>query len=585
MKILLLFISLLLYFTPHVSAQNSWEIRDFNSTILIQKSGTVLIKESISVDFNTLNKHGIYRNIPYIYNTKSDEKRYSEITIQSVERNDRKEKFAISKNDSHLQIKIGDPDKTISQQQKYTITYLVKGVLDSYNDFDEFYWNVTGNDWEVPISSASSLLTIETGEFLNSSCYQGVFGATTLCSVEKISPQTLTFTSTKLSFQEGLTIAASFPKGTIPILSIEKPKSLLQKVAQPHILFLGGFLSLIGVGSILLLWYINGRDYWHNNIPITDRSLTGRIKPIGAKETLVVEFESPEKLTPAEIGVLMDEKADTLDVTATLIDLATKGYLSITEVEKKWVFGTRDYILKKKKGDTSSLLIFEKELFTRLFSSGDEISLSSLKQKFYDDLRIVKTKLYEEIVKKEIFFDNPESIRSKYVISSIIGFFIALFSTFYGGVAQENPYFLIIGISLLITCIFLFLFSEKMPRRTAHGRELYRRARGFKRFLSGSEKNRQNYYEQKNLFNYLLPYAITFGVTEKFAKHMKDLGQMPESVSWYSGPSFHLATLSSSMNTFSSTLSTAMASTPSSSGSSGGGFSGGGGGGGGGGSW
>jgi uncharacterized membrane protein len=127
------------------------------------------------------------------------------------------------------------------------------------------------------------------------------------------------------------------------------------------------------------------------------------VRPIGAHETIVVEYEPPEKLRPAEVGVLMDERADTLDVTATIIDLATRGYLTITEVPKKWVFGSTDYTLARVKKDTASLLDYEKELFSKLFDEKDKVDMSSLKTKFYKDLKVVKDKLYEEIIKKGFF--------------------------------------------------------------------------------------------------------------------------------------------------------------------------------------
>ena len=49
------------------------------------------------------------------------------------------------------------------------------------------------------------------------------------------------------------------------------------------------------------------------------------------------------------MGLLVDERADTLDVTATIIDLAVRGYLSIEEVPKTGWFGRRDWRLTRLK--------------------------------------------------------------------------------------------------------------------------------------------------------------------------------------------------------------------------------------------
>jgi len=83
-----------------------------------------------------------------------------------------------------------------------------------------------------------------------------------------------------------------------------------------------------------------------------------------------------------------------------------------------------------------------------------------------------------------------------------------------------------------------------------------------------------------------LPYAIVFGVTEKFAKAMADMGLKPTNPVWYHGVQpFHPTVFASEINSFSKSLSMAITSVPGGSGSGGGGFSGGGFGGGGGGSW
>jgi uncharacterized membrane protein len=80
-----------------------------------------------------------------------------------------------------------------------------------------------------------------------------------------------------------------------------------------------------------------------------------------------------------------------------------------------------------------------------------------------------------------------------------------------------------------------------------------------------------------------------FGATDKWAKAFADLGNEPDTSSWYvSQHAFNYAVFSSAIDGFATTSAGTLTSSPASSGSSGfsgGGFSGGGGGGGGGGSW
>jgi uncharacterized membrane protein len=139
----------------------------------------------------------------------------------------------------------------------------------------------------------------------------------------------------------------------------------------------------------------------------------------------------------------------------------------------------------------------------------------------------------------------------------------------------------------LLICGIIFIFiSFFMPRKTALGRETYRKARGYKLFVSGTEKYRQPFFEKENIFMEVLPYAMVFGVTNKLANAMKEMGIQQPQPSWYVGTTaFNISRFTSDVNNFSNSFSSVIASSPSGSGSGGGGVSGGGFGGGGGGSW
>ena len=147
----------------------------------------------------------------------------------------------------------------------------------------------------------------------------------------------------------------------------------------------------------------------------------------------------------------------------------------------------------------------------------------------------------------------------------------------------------LVGIPVALAGLFLLGAAHWMPRRTAKGYGVLQRARGFKRFIDESEKERARFAEKRNLFSEYLPYAVVFHATDKWARAFAGLdGELPDAGGWYVSPDpFTLAAFSSSMDGFTTTTAGTIASTPGTSGSSGfsGGFSGGGGGGGGGGSW
>lgn len=569
-KLIFVFISFLLLFFPStVFASKNWQIDNFDSKITIGQDGKVDIVEIIDVDFGSLEKHGIYRDIPYNYSTPEGNKIYTDFLVQNVEQNGALGTYQILKEGNYVRIKIGDTNKLISGKNEYKIEYLANGVLRGFEDHDELYWNATGNNWPVPILKASAIVLLPRDILTQITCYQGISGSKELCSSNQISGGSARFDSSRtLNETEGLTVVAGFKKGIIPILTVSPPKTIQEKISSPLFTVISALSALLGIFLPVFFWMKKGRD----------------IKK--GYDTIVVEYEPPDKLRPAEIGVVADEQADTLDVTATIVDLAVRGYLTITEIPKKWLFGSIDYELDKKSKNADSLLSYEQYLLDRLFASGDTVKISELKNEFYDDLKKVKDRLYDDLIAKKFFPTNPEKVKNRYIGW---GFFLIVISIvlIYAGVSFNGGFFLSVTPFFGVAGFLFIILSGGMRRRTTQGHEMYRRILGYRLFLEKAETYRQRFFEKENMFNEVLPYAIVFGLTEKLASAMNELGIKPTTPNWYYGPiPFTPSSFNSQMNTFSNSLSSAMASVPGKSGfSSSGGFSGGGFGGGGGGSW
>lgn len=583
-RILFLFALLFLFFPTSASAQANWVINDFHSDIAVQANGTVRINETIAVDFASQQKHGIYRDIPVVYQDEKGQKTYTNIEVTSVQQDSTAAHYEILNNDHTIRIKIGDPDQTISGTHTYKLQYIASGVLRSYADYDQLYWNVTGNGWDADIKKASATIRVPTEKIEKSLCYEGYTGSPDQCAViNQQSPTTLLVESGLLAPSEGLTVLANYTKGMVPILTVDPPKTIWNEIFTLPALIAFPIALASGVGMIIWLWMRKGRDYWFKTRRQLDPDAKEEVMPLGSHEAVVVEFTPPQKLRPAELGVLMDERADTLDITATIVDLAYRGFLTITEIEKKWLFGAKDYELNRTKLTTDTLLPYEKLLLDRLFATGNKVTVSSLKTTFYDDLAEVKKKLYEEVMKKNLFISNPESTRYLYLGIAFAVIFGGAALVYAGFQFVVGP-FATFGFGIVLSGIIFLFVSSSMPRRTAYGRELYQQVKGYQLFISSAEQYRQQFFEKKNMFNEVLPYAIVFGLTGKFAQALKEMGVTPKNPTWYSGThAFTPSVFASDVNSFSKSFSSAIASTPSSSGS--GGSSGGGFGGGGGGSW
>ncbi|NIM46842.1 MAG: DUF2207 domain-containing protein, partial [Candidatus Aenigmarchaeota archaeon] len=268
---------------------------------------------------------------------------------------------------------------------------------------------------------------------------------------------------------------------------------------------------------------------------------------------------------------------------------AVRGYLKIKEVEgKAVVFKKKDYIfykLKEFSGD-KTLNSYEKKILEGIFSKGNEVKLSELKNKFYQDLKDIKKFLYNTSILFGYFKRSPEKIRNYYLTFGIVVFALGIFL-----LTSLRLGLITAIVSFMISGLIIIAFSFFMPRKTKKGVLAYEHALGFKLYLEKAEKYRLKFAEKENIFEKYLPYAMIFGVADKWAKAFADIYKNPPS--WYEGYGpgpFNAVIFASSMNDFSRSTNSTFVSAPKgaaggTSGFGGGGFSGGGFGGGGGGSW
>jgi len=585
-------------------ADEDWVIRSFDVTYTITEDGVVAAVEDIRVDFGSQEKHGIFRDMPAEYAYDEDSNRQIAILGIRVDDGSTPVPFETTTGGPNIRIKIGDPDKTVTGEQRYRISYTISGGLNPFPDHDQLYWNVTGHEWPVDIERASATVVAPGPGIEQTTCFQGPPDSTDLCASSG-DETTAGFRATGTIFSgSDFTIVVALQKGLVqvpPPVLVKPHVSDTKTVGDffkftPIAIGLAALTAVAVVAALARLWWLAGRDRWFGDMAHVIDSAPAQTKPLFARETIVVEFQPPEverrgrRLRPAEIGLLVDERADTLDVSASIVDLAVRNYLVIKEVEKDGIFGAfkkQDYELQNLSKPEDELLPYEQRLLQALFDGKETMKLSDLKNKFHDDLAEVKKGLYEESTKQLKFFPtNPETIRTIYRVAGGTTVAVGVGVGYLLGLAFGAAF---IGIPIVIGGVLLFLFSHLMPRRTAEGRQMYRRAMDFRKYMVTAEKERQKFAEKANIFHEYLPYAIVYGCVDKWAEAFEGLDAVQREASWYQGRGVFIPThFASSVSDFSSSISGVMASTPGGRGGSGfggGGGSGGGGGGGGGGSW
>jgi uncharacterized protein (TIGR04222 family) len=579
------------------TAGGSEAIRGYRVTIDVGRDGALRIVEAIDYDFGATARHGIFRDVPTRLRYDKDHDRVYRLRVESVTATgDASARYATeSIAGGRTRIRIGDANRTTTGAHTYTITYRIEGALNAFEDHDELYWNAIGADWDVPISEPQVVVHAPTGTAITRvACFAGPTGSSLPCQTAQIGNEGARFTQPTLGPHEAFTVVVAVPKGAVspapkPILD---ERLTLDRAFTRNAGTIGGALALLvlGVGGVSLLAWRNGRDrrYLGSPVDVALGNETGvdAPAPLFADRAVPVEFEPPDRIRPGQVGTIVDEVANPLDVTATIVDLAVRGYLRIEEIEKHGLFGKADWNLVQTKEPDGKLLPYESTLLDALFAGRSEVELSALKNTFASHLREVQSALYQDVVERGWFRRRPDHVRAMWVGAGVVAVVLAGLATF--GLAQLELGLL--GLPLVVSAIVLLAAAHWMPRRTAKGRSVLVRTLGFRRFIDESEKDRAQFAERANLFSEYLPYAVVFGATEKWARAFAGLdGQLPDTGGWYVGMHpFTIASFNSSIDGFTTTTAGTIASTPSGSGGSGfggGGFSGGGGGGGGGGSW
>jgi Predicted membrane protein (DUF2207) C-terminal domain/Predicted membrane protein (DUF2207) N-terminal domain len=564
--------ALLLTASP-AAAQRTLVIDRFDAAITVSPDGSIAVEETIQPTF-TGSWNGIYRTIPVEYRTPQGLNYTLRLTIDSVtDGSGESLKYESSRERHYRKVKIWVPGAT-DTTKTVVVRYKVANALRFFEEHDELYWNVTGDEWDVPIAVASTTIRLPEGAAnIRATAFTGGYGSTDKAATVTIEPSSVRIETTQaLSFREGLTAVVGWNPGVIarPTAVDRARDTILSNLLLlvPPIVFVG----------MWRLWSRRGRD--------------PALAPVQTR------YEPPDAMSPAELGTLVDGTPDMRDLTSTVVDLAVRGYLRIDASEDEGFFGffsSKDYTftLQRPRTDWQALKPHESSLLAAMFSwnpeQADFVRLSSLKNKFYKKLPGLKDQLYSILVERGYYKARPDRVRMWYIIGGIVAGFAICFGgiTLLSWFGIQPASAIVAGIlSGLIICVFGYF----MPARTVGGTRELEKVLGFQEFLSRVEGDRLNrMVKTPEMFEKFLPYAMALGVEDNWAKAFEDIYKQPPS--WYSGPggvhAFRPSMLTSDMNRMSAVAATTMASAPRSSGgsgfggggSSGGGFGGGGGGG------
>ncbi len=527
--------------------------------MVVAQDGTMTVREHLEVAFSG-EYHGIYRDIPIEYPGPHGSNYTLFLTVTGVtDGQGHKLKYNSSVQNGNRHLKIYVPN-AVDNTCIVDITYDVSNAVRWFDDHDELYWNVNGNDWPVPVDSAMAIIVFPPNAVnnLRAQAFTGSYGsqaqdATVVVNGNVVKAQT----NNPLSMREGLTADVYINKGVLT-----EPSQLTQAIwfLRSNVIVL---LPLWAFVVMFFFWWTKGRD------PKADIS----VAPM---------YEPPKDMTPAEVGTLIDDSVHPRDITCTLVDLAVKGYLKIEETESKiLLFSQRDYTFHLiKEAEWGHLQAHELVTMNHLFENGaTEVKLSDLRNRFYVAIPTIKEDILAELKNKGMYSVDPDSAHAYVMVGIVLVVLPFVIAQLLGwGNVLDAPGLLVAA--GLISLVIVFLFARIMTAKSLKGVHTKVEILGFQEFVNRVDADRLKRMPP-DTFEKFLPYAMALGIEGRWAKAFQGIVQNPPS--WYVGPTpylnFNPVFFVGSMHAMASDAHQAFVAAPRAS-SSGSGWSGGGGGGG-----
>jgi uncharacterized membrane protein YgcG len=613
-------------------------IRNFVSDVTVNVDGSLDVTEKITVRSESREiRRGILRDFPTTYTDKQGVQVRVGFEVVDLERDGFDENYSVESISNGKRIKIGNANVFLDDgDHTYKIVYRTTRQIGFFDNFDELYWNVTGNGWTFPIERASTVIRLPSGASVEqSSIYTGSQGEAGKNAKVTVASGNLfqAETTSRLEPREGFTVAVAFPKGFVtPPTAAEKQRDWI----KDNLGYFGLAATLLLVPLYYLLaWLRVGRD--------------------PPKGTIVPLFRPPEGMGPSGMRYVYKDGYDDKAFAAGVVGLAVKGRMMIND-------DGNDYTLTKKSNQGPALSRSETALFNATPST--ELVLEQSNHARVSNMRSALESALDDEYDGVMYLKNFKWFFLGLVISAVgligsallmpsengalvlgVGGFTSVWwgvILFIGysvvnGVFQSSGWFskirslmgliflvpfvgaglavpaiafltdsgtpmtkwFFIAAMVVVACNLVFYWLLKAP--TQRGRAVLDEIEGFRMYMTTAEEERLKVLHPPEktpaLFERYLPYAMALDCENEWNNKFVTVlaaaaaaGATAGAVGgWYYGSGsrgFDSGNFGRDLgNSLASSISSAGTAPGSSSGSSGGGFSGGGGGGGGGSGW
>ena len=459
----------------------SWDVQ-----VTINPDGSVDVAEDIVQVFEEPNRHGIERRLAIRQGTDDPDldRLYTLSEVGVTSPSGAPADLAERDQGGYRVLRIGDPDETVSGRQEYRLQYRYEDVMNSFVTHEELYWNVIGPEWAQPVGNYS--VTVEAPvPLVAAQCFAGPAGTDTRCASEAIEGERARWAGDDLPAGTGIvTVVAALPTGSVtvtPAVLVERtdtgPSWHGLPASGARLPLALAVAAAIVAGLVALVWR-QGRDRAMAGSVVdsafaSDVGAEGVPVPLRGGQDPTVQFEPPDGIRPAQLGLIIDERVNASDVSATIVDLAVRGYLTIEELrEERALFGHRtDWKLTRTARAAGDLLGYERLLLDGLFEDGDVVELDDLKQRFSERYGRVRSAIYDDALQRRWFPAHPDRIRTAGRVAGVLVAALAVAGIVW--CVTTNSWGLLL-VPVAAGGLALAVLAGWLPRRSPVGRGVYR---------------------------------------------------------------------------------------------------------------
>ncbi|HEY4567827.1 MAG TPA: DUF2207 domain-containing protein [Kribbella sp.] len=432
----------------------------------------------------------------------------------------------------------------VSGQSKIVYSYTVDNVVADSTEGREVSWPVV-QGFGVPIQQARLSVSVPFATWVT--CFAGRVGSSMPCTSSQLAE------SAALEIQQNGVPAGgrvTFLTGLSDQATVQPNAQFATRWSLGHAFTVdsstvGLTVIVFGIGLLgaVGLWFFRGRDAAKVGEGAPERPvLDGADGP---------QFAAPDGIRPGQVGTVVDETADVVDITATLLDLAVRNYLTIVELPRESHFGRLDWELHRRHQGGPELLPYEKALLDAVFADGDSVVVSTLGPSLRPRLNLVREQLYSDVVTQGWFNSRPDAVRNRWITAGLVLLGAGVVLTVVLAIVSK---FALVGFAVMAAGLVLALVGHAAPARTARGAAVLGRVAGLQHYLANESSADLPQTHRLEFASRCLPYAAVLGLADKWALEIAatDDDDDPDAgIGWYSGPeNWHLSDIGESLSNF-----------------------------------